>query len=158
MVVAGALLFGAVPARADTDDARNHFTRAVELFKEGDFRAALIEFQRAYDASPNYKVLYNLGQTNLELQDYAGALRAFRGYLDGGGREIAPARRTQVEGDLKRLESRVARVDVVVNVEGADVTIDDVSVGKSPLSAPVLVSAGRRKSRRRKLGSRPRHA
>ncbi len=91
----------AAPARADTDDARSHFTRAVELFKEGDFRAALIEFQRAYDASPNYKVLYNLGQTNLELQDYAGALRAFRGYLDGGGRDIPAARRTQVEADFE---------------------------------------------------------
>jgi hypothetical protein len=155
--IACALLVGACiatsgSAHADTDDARGHFTRAVELFKEGDFRAALIEFQRAYDAAPNYKVLYNLGQTNLELQDYAGALKAFRGYLDGGGRDIAAARRTQVEAELKRLESRVARVEIAVNVEGADITIDDVSVGRSPLSAPVLVGAGRRKIAGTKAG------
>jgi hypothetical protein len=145
-LVMGAVLF-AVPvhARADTDEARSHFTRAVELFKEADFRAALIEFQRAYDAAPNYKVLYNLGQTSLELQDYAGALKAFRGYLDGGGSQIPAARRAQVEADLKKLDSRVARVEVTVNVEGADVSVDDVVVGRSPLREPVLVGAGRRK-------------
>jgi len=151
-ILVGACLASSAPARADTNDARSHFTRAVELFKEGDFRAALIEFQRAYDAAPNYKVLYNLGQTNLELQDYAGALKAFRGYLDGGAREIPAARRAQVEADLKRLESRVARVEIAVNVEGADVTVDDVSVGKSPLASPILVSAGRRRIAATKAG------
>jgi hypothetical protein len=144
-----ALLVGtslmSAPAHADTEEARSHFTRAVELFKEADFRAALIEFQRAYDSAPNYKVLYNLGQTSLELQDYASALKAFRGYLDGGGREVPAARRAQVEADLKKLDSRVARVEIVVNVEGADVSIDEVPVGRSPLAEPVLASAGRRR-------------
>ena len=143
-------------ARADgTDDARSHFTRGVELFKEGDFRSALIEFQRAYEASPNYKVLFNLGQTSFELQDYAGALKAFHGYLDGGGAQIPPARRAIVEGDLKKLESRVARVTIVVNVEGADVSVDDISVGKSPLRDPVLVGEGRRKISITKPGFAP---
>jgi len=151
-VVALAMLASPLPARADTEEAKSHFQRAVELFHESDFRAALIEFQRAYDAAPNYKVLYNLGQTSLELQDYAGALKAFRGYLDGGGREIPAARRTQVEADLKRLESRVARVEIAVNVEGADITVDDVSVGRSPLSQAILVGAGRRKIAATKAG------
>jgi len=146
VVLVAALL--AVPrvARADSKDtARAHFEHGVELYREGDFRAALIEFQRAYEASPNYKVLYNLGQTSLELQDYAGALKALRGYLEGGGRSVPAARKNQVEADIKRLESRVARVDISVNVPDADVTIDDVSVGRSPLRGAVLVSEGRRK-------------
>ena len=151
-VVAFAIATAPLSARADTEEAKSHFQRAVELFHESDFRAALIEFQRAYDAAPNYKVLYNLGQTSLELQDYAGALKAFRGYLDGGGREIPAARRTQVEADLKRLESRVARVEIAVNVEGADITVDDVSVGRSPLRDAVLVGAGRRKIAATKAG------
>jgi hypothetical protein len=151
----GAMVTSPLAARADTEEAKSHFQRAVELFHEADFRAALIEFQRAYDAAPNYKVLYNLGQTSLELQDYAGALKAFKGYLDGGGREIPAARRTQVEADLKRLDSRVARVEVSVNVEGADVTVDDVSVGRSPLPQAVLVGAGRRKIAATKAGLSP---
>jgi hypothetical protein len=152
-VLAFAMATTPLTARADnTEEAKSHFLRGVELFHESDFRAALIEFQRAYDAAPNYKVLYNLGQTAQELQDYAGALKAFKGYLDGGGREIPAARRTQVEADLKRLESRVARVEIAVNVEGADVTVDDVSVGRSPLPQAVLVGAGRRKIAATKAG------
>lgn len=148
-----AIVASSAAAHADSkDSARSHFEHGVELYREGDFRSALIEFQRAYEASPNYKVLYNLGQTNLELQDYAGALKALRGYLDGGGRAVPAARRNQVEADIKRLESRVAHVDITVNVPDADVTIDDVSIGKSPLHGAVLVSEGRRKIAATKVG------
>ncbi|HSQ65885.1 MAG TPA: tetratricopeptide repeat protein [Polyangiaceae bacterium] len=140
---------------APNDQARAHFTHGVDLFKEGDFRAALIEFQRAYEASPNYKVLYNLGQTSLELQDYASALRAFSGYLEQGGKDVPAARRAQVEADLHKLESRVARVQVTVNVEGADVLVDDVPVAKSPLREPIIVSEGRRKITVAKAGLVP---
>ncbi len=151
-----AAMLAATPVHADgTEDARTHFERAVELYRESDFRAAVIEFQRAYDAAPNYKVLYNLGQTSLELQDYAGAVKAFRGYLDGGGSRIPTARKSQVEADLKKAESRVARVDITVNVDGADIAIDDVTVGRSPLREPLLVSAGRRKIVASKAGVNP---
>jgi hypothetical protein len=53
---------------------------------------------------------------------------------------------------LKRLDSRVARVEISVNVEGADITVDDVSVGRSPLAQAVLVGAGRRKIAATKAG------
>jgi hypothetical protein len=125
-------------------EGRQHFRRGVDFFKEGDYRAALIEFKRAYELAPNYKVLYNLGQTSLELQDYASALRSFEKYLADGGKEIAATRRTQVEAEIDRLKKRVARVEITTNVPDAEVFIDDVSVGKTPL-APIAVSAGRRK-------------
>jgi hypothetical protein len=125
-------------------EGRAHFRRGVDFFKEGDYRAALIEFKRAYELAPNYKVLYNLGQTSLELQDYASALRSFEKYLADGAKDIPAARRTQVEAEVDRLKKRVARVEVTTNVPDAEIFIDDVSVGKTPL-APLAVSAGRRK-------------
>lgn len=128
-----------------TDEGRSHFQRGVQFYKESDFRAALIEFKRAYESAPNFRVLYNLGQTSLELQDYAAALTAFRKYLDDGGKEIPRDRRAQVEAELKKLEGRVARVMIKTNLDGADVLVDDVAVAKTPLSSPILVSAGRRK-------------
>ena len=149
-----ALFLAASTAFADgTDEGRAHFQRGVQFYKESDFRAALIEFKRAYDAAPNYKVLYNLGQTSLELQDYASALTAFRKYLDEGGKDVPAARRAQVEGEIKKLEGRVARVVVKTNLEGAEVQVDDVTVAKSP--GTILVSAGRRKIAVVKAGSPP---
>lgn len=140
-------------AAAETDEARARFTRGVQLFREGDFRSALVEFRRSYELSKNFKVLYNIGQTEFELQDYAGALRAFQRYLEAGGTEIEAARRTQVEEDIKKLGARVARIDIKSNVEGAEVLVDDVPVGKTPLSEAVLVSIGRRKVTLQKGGA-----
>jgi hypothetical protein len=130
---------------APVDEAKGHFQRGVQLFRESDFRAALVEFQRAFEMSKNYKVLFNIGQTQHELQDYAGALRSFQRYLEGGGAEIEAGRRAQVDDDLKKLQARVARLEIKSNAEGAEVLIDDVVVGKTPLKDPVLVSIGRRK-------------
>jgi hypothetical protein len=128
-----------------TDESGAHFAKGVQLFKEGDFHAALIEFKRTHDLSKNYRALYNIGQTQLELLDYAGALGSFQQYLAEGGAEIEASRKTAVEGEIVKLEARVARVTITVNEAGADILVDDVVVGRAPLKGPVLVSAGRRK-------------
>jgi hypothetical protein len=138
------------PARAQGEaeaarEARDRFQRGVEFYKEGDFRAALLEFRRAYDVAPNYVVLFNIGQSHYELQDYVGAKAAFEIYLREGGASVPPDRRRQVEAELARLASRIAYVEVKTNVEGADVLVDDVPAAKTPLRAPLAVSAGRRK-------------
>jgi tetratricopeptide (TPR) repeat protein len=135
------------PPAADSsaEEGKARFQRGVALFKEGDFRSARVEFRRAYELTKNYKVLYNIGQTEFELTDYAGALRAFQRYLADGGAEIDPARRAQVEDDIKKLGARVARIELKSNTADAEVLIDDVVVGKTPLKEPILVSIGRRK-------------
>lgn len=135
----------AQPAASAQEEGRLRFKRGVELFKEGDFRAALVEFKRAYEVAPSYRILYNLGQTSYELQDYAGALQAFERYLKEGGAEVPPERRTEVEAEVKKLQGRVAYLSIEVNEAGAQITIDDVQVGTAPLTSPLLVSAGQRR-------------
>ena len=132
-------------AAPETDEGKARFFRGVDLFRENDFRAALVEFKRSYDISHNFKVLYNIGQTEYELADYASALRSFQRYLDLGGAEIEASRRADVEKEIQGLAKRVARVEIKSNTEGAEVLIDDVVVGKTPLLDPVVVSIGRRK-------------
>ncbi len=124
-------------------EASDHFKRGVEFSKDGDFEAALVEFKRAYELQPNFRVLYNLGQTSRELRDYAGALRSFEQYLKEGGFD-AP-KRDKVEAWVEELKGKVAAVAIKVNVPGAEVAIDDVSVGASPIKDPVVVNAGKRK-------------
>ena len=140
----------AEPGATDqADDAvakgRDHFKRGVEFYHEGNFRAALIEFRRANEVAPNYRIQFNLGQTYFELQNYAGALRAFETYLKEGGKEVSASRQAEVEIELEKLRARVAHVTITTNVEGAEILVDDSVVGKSPLDGPILLSAGRRK-------------
>ncbi len=124
-------------------EASDHFKRGVEFSKDGDFEAALVEFKRAYELQPNFRVLYNLGQTSRELRDYAGALRSFEQYLKEGG--VDAPKRDKVEAWVEELKGKVATIAIKVNVPGAEVAIDDVSVGASPIKDPVIVNAGKRK-------------
>jgi tetratricopeptide (TPR) repeat protein len=133
------------PSEAAQHEAKERYDRGVELFKEGDYRAALIEFERAHELSPHYRVLYNIGQVHYLLKDYASALTTLSAYLDQGGDRISAKRRRSVEQDLAKLRPRVALLEVDVDSPGAEVLVDDVSVGTSPLEGPLTVSAGRRK-------------
>ncbi len=125
--------------------ARSHFARGVKLYEEDDFRAALIEFTRAYELAPNWAVLYNVGQSYYQLRDYANALRTLEQYVNEGGAKIAADRRAQVDREIEEVRGRVAHVTLTVNVPDADITLDDTPLGKSPLREAVLVGAGRHK-------------
>ncbi|MGD0525209.1 MAG: PEGA domain-containing protein [Polyangiaceae bacterium] len=145
-VLFAAALLATTAARADDASNRQafkHFQRGVALYGEADYRAALVEFKRAYSVAPNPAVLYNVGETQYQLQDYAGALTTFEHFLA----ETAPgdAHRTEVEGDLETLRARVGHLTITTIPTGADVTIDDQPVGKTPLDRAVLVSIGHRK-------------
>src|SRR5262245_32963507 len=65
--------------------AAERFRRGIQLFDDGDFAPALVEFERAYELSPNYRVLENIGIVNIRLGHYANAARTLRRYLDEGG-------------------------------------------------------------------------
>ncbi|QSQ22453.1 PEGA domain-containing protein [Pyxidicoccus parkwayensis] len=127
------------------EEAQRRYERGKEFYEESDFRAALVEFQRAYELAPSYKLLYSIAQVQYQLQDYAGALRSFQQYLEEGQAEITAQRRDEVQREVDRLRSRVATLDIVTRPVGATVSVDDQPVGRTPLSEPVLVSAGRRK-------------
>jgi len=146
-----ACAFAFAPRRAlatpppSSAEASKHFESGVKLADEEDWATALIEFERAYDLDPDYRVLFDIGQCRYQLHDYPGALSAFQRYVAEGKDAIAADRRTKVEADIKVLEGRVATLHVSSGVAGAEVLVDDVVVGKTPLAAPIVVSAGRHK-------------
>lgn len=126
----------------DVDEARTRFQRGVELYKERSFDAALAEFTRAYELVPNYRVLYNIAQVQVERHDYASALRYFEDYLRQGASDVTPERREQVEREIASLQARIAELMVRSNVTGAELSVDGVLVGTLPLNKPLQVSSG----------------
>ncbi len=135
----------AAPSAETIAEAERRFELGKQLYQENDFRGALVEFQRAWQLAPNYKLLYTIAQVQFQLQDYAAALQSFERYLELGRDEIPKARRDEVTREIDLLQARVARIEITTNAPGAVVSIDDVEVGSWPLPGPVLVSAGRRK-------------
>jgi len=143
----------AIPtAHAQSEEAGEHFARGRELYDEGDFQASLIEFKRAYAKEPHFQVLFNIGQVQYQLGDYASAKKTLEQYLEDGGDKIEPGRRQATSNDIARLAKRVATVEITVNVPGATVTVDDVERGSTPLDGPIDISAGRRRIKARKDG------
>jgi len=133
------------PTREAKEEAQRRFEAGKDLYEENDFRGALIEFKRAYQLAPHFKLLYTIAQVHYQLQDYAASLQAFEKYLADGGRDVPGPRRAEVEKEIERLKTRVAKVEIVCNKSGAEVAVDEVEVGTTPLSKPVVVSAGRRR-------------
>jgi tetratricopeptide (TPR) repeat protein len=124
-------------------EASIHFRRGVELYGEANYTAALVEFRRAYSFAPSAAALYDVGETQFQLQDYAGALRTFRRFMGSYGSDASHY--ADVQAGVEVLRSRVGVLRVTTAPPGADVSFDDEFVGRSPLDAPVLVSVGHRK-------------
>jgi hypothetical protein len=139
------LLLVPTPARAADNasrEAAKHFQRGVDLYNDGDFRGALVEFKKAYDVWPRANVLYDIGQTEFQLLDYASALRTMERYLAETGAN-AP-HRAEVEASVETLRGRVGHVAVSTEA-GCEITVDDQPAGTSPIETPILVSVGPRK-------------
>jgi hypothetical protein len=145
---------GVAPADDATKEAIARFKRGLELYKEGAYATALIEFRKAYELSPNWRVLYNIGLVCSEMQDAVCAVRSLQGYL-AQGTDIPANRRSEVEREIAKMKPRTAMLVVETNTDGVDVAIDDVPAGKTPNAQGTMVNSGRRKIYLAKTGYLP---
>jgi tetratricopeptide (TPR) repeat protein len=133
-------------ARADADPkaaARDQFQRGVAAFDERRFAEAAEHFEAAYRLSPAYVVLYNIGQVQVILGRSVEAVDAFDKYLKQGASSVSPERRQEVQAEIEKQLARIGTIAVRTTPDGADVRVDGVAAGKSPLARPVRVTAGR---------------
>lgn len=128
----------------DVDQARKHFSQGLKLYKDGDFDAALVQFERAYAIKSNFKVLYNIAQCYFELHQYVEARDALSRYVKDGEGSIDSERKSAVENDLAELQKRIAHLKLSVNVNGATVYVDGKKAGVTPLAGAIDVNEGQR--------------
>jgi hypothetical protein len=123
-------------------EASAHFERGTTFYAEGDYAAALIEFKRAYDASPSWRVLFNIGQSYFQLHDYPNALLTLQRFAHEGGDDIVAEDRATLDTELPDLASRVGKVTIASNLDGSIVSVNDEAIGTTPLGDAVLVGMG----------------
>lgn len=130
---------------AGADDAVARFERGVQLYEAENFDGALVEFNAAYKATNNFKLLFNMGICLVALKEYAEAWDVFQRYLSDGGNEISASRRADVNDRVQKLSLMVARIRVTSNAPaGASLFVDDRLVGTFPFERDITVKAGRR--------------
>jgi hypothetical protein len=144
------------PSPEAVAEAGQRYDRGLKLYSEGEYRLAVIEFERTYQLVPDYRVLFNIGQVRIQLGDYARARLALERYLREGDGHLPPTRLESVKNDLDMLEGRTATLKIQSSLSGAEVVVDGESVGVTPLADPVLMNAGDHSIEVRKAGYRAR--
>jgi tetratricopeptide (TPR) repeat protein len=130
LALVGALV---APGRAGAaTDARVHFDRALAASNEQRFTDALDEFEAAYAAEPDFRVLYNIGRVSIVLGKHVRALDALEQYLREGGANLPEDRRAEVSQLISDERLKVATL-VVETTAGADVRVDGRLAGTGPL-------------------------
>jgi PEGA domain len=150
----GSASAGEEKATPAVEEAGRRYDRGLKFYSEGDYRLAVIEFERTYELVPDYRVLYNIGQVRIQLGEYARARKALQRYLQEGKGQLKPDRERAVHADLEMLENRTATLRIDCSEPGADVLVDGEAVGTTPLSEPILLNAGEHNIELRKLGFR----
>ncbi|KYF65571.1 TonB-dependent receptor domain-containing protein [Sorangium cellulosum] len=134
-LLVGALLQASV-ARADgegqADEADLHFDLARDLFKKGQFHAALEHFLASNRLVPNRNVVFNIALTYEELGRFADAHRYYDDALEG---ETDAQIIAEVRAALERIAPRVAVLHIATSPPDARIYVDrkDLGVrGKTP--------------------------
>jgi len=144
VTISALVLALAVPALADKKEekqARKAFKDGVAHFEAGRMEEAVEAFRKAYAMNPSWKLLYNIGQAEAAAKHHGAALEAFEQYLSEGGDDLAPARRDEVVGEIKRLREMVGLLEFEAP-DGSLVYVDGVERGTTPLPGRVRVAAG----------------
>ena len=142
VIILAALAAPQAVRAGEKEEARKHYDRAIELVDDGQLEGAIVEFQRSYDLTHHFAVLYNIGQVFVSLARPVEAVDAYERYLTDGGKKIPAARRAEVEQEIARQRARIATLEIRGLPEGAMVRLDGREIGKAPITAPVRVGVG----------------
>jgi tetratricopeptide (TPR) repeat protein len=140
LFVLGLVRFAAADEARDAAGA--HYARGLELAKNGNYEAALQEFNAAYAISPQFSVLYNIGQAQIALDHPSQAIELFARYLSEGKGRIPEPRRQRVETLISSLSSRLATLSITADRPNAQINVDGGDVGATPLAEPLRLDAG----------------
>jgi len=67
LIVLGALTAPQAARAGEKEEARKHYDRAIELVDDNQLEGAIVEFQRSYELTHHFAVLYNIGQVFVSL-------------------------------------------------------------------------------------------
>jgi PEGA domain len=134
--------------------AREQWDSARELHDAGDFKSALVVFQRAYEISNNPRTLFNVGVCWKDLTKYSEAIRTWEKQLTFR-KKLPKEDIRKAEAAIRALRQFVSTVDVKADEIGARLIIDGVQVGRTPFIEPITIDVGRRQVRLEMEGFEP---
>ncbi len=125
-----------------SNDVDSLIRHGIELRKVHDDEGAAREFQKAYDQVHTPRAAGQLGLAEQALGRWEDAERHVGEALHTAGDAWVAKNRATLDEALGAIQGHLARIEVIGNPAGADVSVNGRVVGKLPLQEPVRVSAG----------------
>ncbi|HEX3343838.1 MAG TPA: PEGA domain-containing protein [Polyangiaceae bacterium] len=135
-------------------DARRDYDAGKLLFEDGDYATALLKYQAALDETHDPRLLWNVAVCQKDLRHYAKAAATLARYLAEGGDLLSASDRHDAQELARAIAPFTVPTTLRVSEPDAQIWIDDVPVGRSPLAGPVALDMGTRRVRVKKDGFR----
>ncbi|MFH1438644.1 MAG: PEGA domain-containing protein [Pseudomonadota bacterium] len=132
-------------------EAKEKFKKGIEYFKNESYASALVEFKNSYDLSPKSSVLFNIALCEKALFRYDSSIETFRKYM-AEAKKISEQEREEIAAHIKEMEQLAAKLMVLTDPEGVEITIDGKTKFKTPLKTAVLLGPGEHTVEARKEG------
>jgi hypothetical protein len=128
-------------APSDREQARDKVAEGVRLLSAHDYARALARFDEAYVLYSSPKLHYNRGLALEGLGRQADAFVAFSRFVDET-KDPSPEHLKHARSEIERLKGLIGFLDVSTGRAGAEIRLDGIRVGVSPLAAPVPTEPG----------------
>jgi hypothetical protein len=123
-------------------DAKDRFLRGIELTQAEKWDAALAEFLASRDLYPTKVALKNAAIALRQLGRHAEALEMYRELQREFTSSIDPKEKKELDEAMAQVRENVGEIDVESDQKESTVVIDGQQRGTTPLSDPILVTAG----------------
>ena len=131
------------PDEALSDTARELFAKGVKASQEQKWDQCRAAFLAALGVKRVAQIAGNLALCEQKLGLYRDAAEHIAFFLSVPPRSDAPPeRRTAAEAVLREASARVVTVHAHVDVDGAEVAVDERAVGTAPLGIPIFLDPG----------------
>ncbi len=142
-------------AQAPAVDAKALLADANKAAAAKDWTKAQSSFRAAHAAAPNAQAVNGLANASYELQSWGEAYEAYDEFVRVYPDAMGKGARGVAEKRLKELESKTGAITILVNENGADVSIDDRKIGVTPVRALQRVTTGPHRVKVTKAGFAP---
>jgi hypothetical protein len=119
-----------------------HMSIGVSLFRAGDFKAALAEFEAAYEAVPKASPLINQALCYRQLNKFTKAVAKLELALSKHGAEISEADKAEATRAIEEMRAVFGFLTIRIKPESATVRIDDEDVAADALSDKIPLTPG----------------
>ncbi len=130
------------PSDGVTEVARQRYQEGVKAFDAGRYEDARAAFFQAYALKRTPAILLNIGLSELKSNHSEDAGNHFQQFLREAP-AATPEQKTTAQNGITEAKKKAGVIVVSVDAVGADLSIDGLTVGKSPMLDPMFVKPGK---------------